>query len=250
MHELYVYLHKSRCMQVVCKSTCVCKCITWGHASSFRLHLLSPLLLLLLLFFFFFVSEESFVTPVRTASIHRLSFAFSPLPPSLFSLPLFQIWALPTSLRSLFFFCFLSFSFLILATPSLVLSKWWVLHSLSAPLIELPWQSSSATERGKKEVALGRWGEEGANERDCQKRQKRERDEQNQRTENIKWRKQTLKEEDEMRWAVNLTNRWEMSMKTRGCFCAKAFPVNASLFQSKMIFLSVKKKQISKTCNL
>lgn len=60
-----------------------------------------------------------------------------------------------------------------LGTPSLVLSKWWVLHSVSSRLIELSWQSSSATERGKKAVVLGRWGEDGANERDCQKKKRR-----------------------------------------------------------------------------
>lgn len=86
--DTYVSCMHSHVHLVVCwlcaydhMHVCVCVhayvCVTWGHVSAFRLHLLSPLLLLL---FFFFVCEERSVVPVRAASIHRLSFTFPPRP--------------------------------------------------------------------------------------------------------------------------------------------------------------------------
>lgn len=119
----------SGCLLFMCVRThahlhlCVCVCVTWGHVSSFRLHLLSPPLLL---FFFFFVSEERSVAPVQAASIHRLSVSFLPLSSLLCSSLSLLVPSLLLSSSPLF----------TLSTP-LVFGEWGTLHLASSPLIEL-----------------------------------------------------------------------------------------------------------------
>lgn len=188
------------------RSTCLWKCVTWGHVSPFGLHLLSPLrLLLLLLFFFFFVSEECSSASVRAASIHCLSL-FAPschFPPLLDPISPPRCPFLP-----------LDYTFASLRSPS-------------SPLTEAS-SSAAAAERGK-EVQ-----DDKVREKQKKRRMDRSKGQGRWRRGSSAWKSWKMRRWDGGRYEVggNLINERDMSLEVWGCSHTKAspeqttFPVN------------------------
>lgn len=207
---MYAFTCASGCLLFVCVwphacmrlCACICVCVTWGHVSAFRLHLLSPPLLLL---FFFFVCEERSVVPVRAVSIHRLSFTFPPRP-----LPHTSVFP---SLRIPSFLIFSLSSFA--SSPSLYLEHffsasrgcftWRVLLSLNCHGSHLSY-IGRGTKGGGGKVKSG-W----KSERRTRRRWGRERK---------NWEEEIEREVQRM----DRINERDTSLETRGCSWTEAFP--------------------------